>query len=279
MFGSLCSLRDRRCGCKCHIWPDGAGRGLWRALVGPQENFVLGGPLLAPALLVGQKFLETSGCKGESLPTKAHQVGILKPGVIEAVLNGGTGPRVATEDLFKKQRGTLGHILVQFGEVKLCRLDPDFSLLRIIFHERRPTTQHDESQYAHAPDVSWRPHHIPFQHLWRHVLQCSNRRAELFEEQRVEALSAAKVDDLDDVHVGDNDILWLDVEVENTSSVEVVQPLEDLRDICHHVVLRVTEPVYEAVEQLFPTAVLRDKNQVARCDISFMQSHDPVMMK
>ena len=63
-----------------------------RALVGPQENFVLGGHHLPPALLFGQEILETGGCKGESLPTEAHQVGILKPGVIEAVLNGGTGP-------------------------------------------------------------------------------------------------------------------------------------------------------------------------------------------
>lgn len=65
---------------------------MWRTLVGPQENFVLGGHLLSPALLVGQEFLETGGCKGECLPTKAHQVGILKPGVIEAVLNGWPGP-------------------------------------------------------------------------------------------------------------------------------------------------------------------------------------------
>lgn len=53
---------------------------------------MLGGHFLSPALLVGQEFLETGGCKGEGLPTKAHQVGILKPGVIEAVLNGWTGP-------------------------------------------------------------------------------------------------------------------------------------------------------------------------------------------
>lgn len=45
-------------------------------------------------------------------------------------------PRVATQDLLEKQRGTLGHILVEFGEVELCPLDPGFSLLRVIFHER-----------------------------------------------------------------------------------------------------------------------------------------------
>lgn len=53
---------------------------------------MLGGHLLSPALLVSQEFLETGGCEGESLPAKAHQVGVLKPGVIEAVLNGRTGP-------------------------------------------------------------------------------------------------------------------------------------------------------------------------------------------
>lgn len=55
-------------------------------------------------------------------------------------------PRVATEDLFKKQRGTLGHILVEFREVKLCGLDPGFSLLGIIFSERRPATQPGKSR-------------------------------------------------------------------------------------------------------------------------------------
>lgn len=56
-------------------------------------------------------------------------------------------PRVATEDLFKKQRGTLGHILVEFREVKLCRLDPGFSLLRIIFNERRLAAQPGKNQW------------------------------------------------------------------------------------------------------------------------------------
>lgn len=53
---------------------------------------MLGGHLCSPALLVSQEFLETGSCKGESLPTKAHQVGILKPRVVEAVLDGWTGP-------------------------------------------------------------------------------------------------------------------------------------------------------------------------------------------
>lgn len=70
-----------------------------------------------------------------------------------------------------------------------------------------------------------------------HVLQCSDRRAELLEEEWVVDLSAAKVDDLDDVHVSDDNILWLDVQVENTSGMEVVQSLEDLRNVAHHVIL------------------------------------------
>lgn len=51
-----------------------------------------GGHLLSPVLLVGKKFFEPGGSKGESLPPEASQVGVLKPGVIEAVLNGGTCP-------------------------------------------------------------------------------------------------------------------------------------------------------------------------------------------
>lgn len=130
---------------------------------------MLGGQVLPPALLLGQVFLEMGCCEGEGLPTEAHQVGVLEPGVTEAVFDGRTGPEqeetsstqrlsdrsgphvnknktkhkfvspgVATEDLFKKHRGTLGHILVEFREVKLCRLDPGFSLLRIYIGKRQP---------------------------------------------------------------------------------------------------------------------------------------------
>lgn len=70
-----------------------------------------------------------------------------------------------------------------------------------------------------------------------HVLQRSNRRVELFEEERIEVLSTAKVNDLDGVHVGDDDILWLNVQVEDTPGVQVVQPLEDLYNISCHVIL------------------------------------------
>lgn len=53
---------------------------------------MLGGHLFSSALLVHQEFLETDGCEGESLPTEAHQVGVLKPRVTEAVLDGGASP-------------------------------------------------------------------------------------------------------------------------------------------------------------------------------------------
>lgn len=59
----------------------------------------------------------------------------------------------------------------------------------------------------------------------------------MLEEERIIRLSAPKVNDLDDVHVSDNDVLWLDVQVENTSSMEVIQALEDLHDVGHHVIL------------------------------------------
>lgn len=74
-----------------------------------------------------------------------------------------------------------------------------------------------------------------------HVLQCSNGGVELLEEKRVEVLSTAKVNDLDDVHVGDNNVLWFDVQVEDASVVKVVQTLEDLQDIVDHIILGVTE--------------------------------------
>lgn len=84
-LGDRCERRHRR-----HT--DGAGGRLRRALVGPQQNFVLGGQVLPPALLLGQVFLEMGCCEGEGLPTEAHQVGVLEPGVTEAVLDGRAGP-------------------------------------------------------------------------------------------------------------------------------------------------------------------------------------------
>lgn len=53
---------------------------------------MLGGQVLAPALLLGQVLLEVAGGEGQGLPTEAHQVGVLEPRVTEAVLDGGAGP-------------------------------------------------------------------------------------------------------------------------------------------------------------------------------------------
>lgn len=53
---------------------------------------MLGGQVVTPALLLGQEFLEMGGGEGEGLPTEAHQVGVLEPGVTEAVLDGRAGP-------------------------------------------------------------------------------------------------------------------------------------------------------------------------------------------
>lgn len=53
---------------------------------------MLGGNLLSSALLFHQEFFEMGGGEGESLPTEAHQVGVLKPGVTEAIFDRGAGP-------------------------------------------------------------------------------------------------------------------------------------------------------------------------------------------
>lgn len=62
------------------------------------------------------------------------------------------------------------------------------------------------------------------------------------EAQGVEALSTPKVHDLDRVEVGHHDVVRLEVQVENPTVVEVLNALEDLDQVAHHVVLGVTEP-------------------------------------
>ncbi len=76
-----------------------------------------------------------------------------------------------------------------------------------------------------------------------HVLQCSGSCVLLFEAERVEALSASKVHNLDGVEVGHHDVVGLQVQVEDAPVVEVLDPLEDLDQVTHHVVLGVTEPM------------------------------------
>lgn len=53
---------------------------------------MLGGQVLAPALLLGHVLFEVAGGEGQGLPTEAHQVGVLEPRVTEAVLDGRPGP-------------------------------------------------------------------------------------------------------------------------------------------------------------------------------------------
>lgn len=64
----------------------------------------------------------------------------------------------------------------------------------------------------------------------------------MFEAEGVEALSTSKVHNLDGVEVGHYDVVGLEVQVEDAVVVEVLDSLEDLDQVTHHVVLRVTEP-------------------------------------
>lgn len=67
-------------------------RRLRRALVGAQEHLVLGGALRAAGLLLRQELLEPVGGEGESLALELHQVGVLQPGLGEAVPGRRAGP-------------------------------------------------------------------------------------------------------------------------------------------------------------------------------------------
>lgn len=64
----------------------------------------------------------------------------------------------------------------------------------------------------------------------------------MFEAERVEALSTPKVHDLDGVEVGHHDVFRLEVQVEDTAAVDILESLKDLNKVTHHVVLGVTEP-------------------------------------
>lgn len=77
---------------------------------------MLGGQVLTPALLLGQVFLEMGGGEGEGLPTEAHQVGVLEPGVTEAVLDGRAGPEEEVTSQAQVLRGfqTQGLAVSQF---------------------------------------------------------------------------------------------------------------------------------------------------------------------
>lgn len=74
-----------------------------------------------------------------------------------------------------------------------------------------------------------------------HVLQSSCPRVLLLEAERVEALSAPKVHDLDGVEIGHHDVVWLQVQVEDTPPVEVLHSLQYLHQVAHDVILSVAE--------------------------------------
>lgn len=72
----------------------------------------------------------------------------------------------------------------------------------------------------------------------------------MFEAEGVEALCASQVHNLDGVEVGHHDVVGLEVQVEDAVVVEVLDSLEDLDQVTHHVVLGVTEPFVSKTEVL-----------------------------
>lgn len=229
----------------------GCGWGLWAALVGTKKDFVLCCHLGPDLLLLLQKLFEECGGEGESLSAQSHQVSVLKPGVVKAVFNSRTGPRVTAQDLFEEQRGTLGHILVQLTHVKLCRLDSGLCLSRVVLCKWQSSTEHDVCYNANAPDVCWWTHHITFQHLRGHVVKCSNAWAVMLEKEWIEVLRTTKINDLNHVHVGDDDVFWFDIQMQNSPAVQIVQTLKNLYNVHHHIIFRVSESVNQTIEELF----------------------------
>lgn len=75
-----------------------------------------------------------------------------------------------------------------------------------------------------------------------HVLQRSCCCVLLFEAEGVEALRASEVHNLDGVQVGHQDVVGLEVQVEDAAVVKVLDSLEDLNQVAHHIVFGVTEP-------------------------------------
>lgn len=69
---------------------------------------MLGAALGATPLLLRQELLESAGGEAERLPPQPHQVGVLQPGLREAVPRGGTGPGGDTHT--QRQRDTPGFV-------------------------------------------------------------------------------------------------------------------------------------------------------------------------
>lgn len=67
---------------------------------------MLGGPLPAAGLLLRQELLEPAGGEGESLTLELHQVGVLQPGLGEAVSGCRTSPGNGNESISTAQTGS-----------------------------------------------------------------------------------------------------------------------------------------------------------------------------
>lgn len=126
---------------------------------------MLGGALRAAGLLLHQELLEPVGGEGESLALELHQVGVLQPGLGEAVSGGRTGPetatktsqllqdqefpergggaspRVAAQHLLAEGGGALGHVGVKFARLKLRNQDFGLDLSRIFVFKGQPAAE------------------------------------------------------------------------------------------------------------------------------------------
>lgn len=72
---------------------------------------MLGGVFGATALLFHQELFELAGGEGERLPPQLHQVGVLQPGLCEAVSRSRTGPEITHKPLFKTPKDRLDIVL------------------------------------------------------------------------------------------------------------------------------------------------------------------------
>lgn len=67
---------------------------------------MLGSALRAAGLLLRQELLEPARGEGESLTLELHQVGVLQPGLGEAVSGPRTGPENGNENINSAQTGS-----------------------------------------------------------------------------------------------------------------------------------------------------------------------------
>lgn len=70
-----------------------------------------------------------------------------------------------------------------------------------------------------------------------HVLQCAHASPQLPQHQGVVGLGAAKINDLESVCARDHNVVRLDVKVHNAAAMQVLEALQQLQDVAHHIVL------------------------------------------